>query len=99
MPAPHPPQLRRRAVELATSGAMSLAYIARELQISESCLRNWLAQERRAAGTDAEAGELAELRREIEHLRPENEVLRLVAAYFVRDTAWLTGKTPHDRNA
>jgi transposase len=99
MPAPHPPELRRRAVEMATSGAMPLADIARDLHISESCLRNWLAQAKRAAGADAEADELVELRREIQHLRRENEVLRLVAAYFVRDTVSLKAEIEHGRNA
>src|SRR5690348_13501587 len=99
MPAPHPAELRRRAVELATSGAMPLVHIARELQISESCLRNWLAQERRAGGAGVEAAELADLRREVEHLRRENEVLRLVAAYFVRDPVSLTAKAEYDRHA
>ena len=50
MPAPHPPEFRQRAVDLARSRVKPIAAIANELSISESCLRNWLAQD------DADAG-------------------------------------------
>jgi transposase len=42
MPALHPPEFRRRAVELARERAKPIAQIARDLGISESCLRNWM---------------------------------------------------------
>ena len=45
MPAPHPPEFRQRAVDLARSRVKPIAAIANELSISESCLRNWLAQD------------------------------------------------------
>ncbi|MEV6495306.1 transposase, partial [Actinoplanes sp. NPDC051633] len=44
MPAPHPPEFRQRAVELARLRDKPIREIARDLGISESCLRNWLAQ-------------------------------------------------------
>jgi transposase-like protein len=44
VPAPHPPEFRHRAVELARLGAKPVAKIAGELGISESCLRNWMHQ-------------------------------------------------------
>ncbi|MEU3626909.1 transposase [Amycolatopsis coloradensis] len=44
MPAPHPPEFRQRAVELARLGDKPVAALAKELGISESCLRNWMAQ-------------------------------------------------------
>jgi len=50
VPAPHPPEFRQRAVDLARSRVKPIAAIANELSISESCLRNWLAQD------DADAG-------------------------------------------
>src|SRR5262249_55492490 len=43
VPAPHPAEFRRRAVELVPSG-VPVAELAKELGIGESCLRNWLAQ-------------------------------------------------------
>ncbi|WP_239337602.1 transposase [Frankia sp. CiP3] len=44
MPAPHPVEFRRRAVELARRGDTPVATLAEQLSISESCLRNWMAQ-------------------------------------------------------
>jgi transposase-like protein len=44
MPAPHPVEFRQRAVELARSGDKPVAALARDLGISESCLRSWIAQ-------------------------------------------------------
>ena len=44
MPAPHPAEFRRRAVELAREKTAPVAQIAKDLGISESCLRNWMAR-------------------------------------------------------
>jgi transposase len=44
VPAPHPLEFRRRAVELAREKSKPVAELAKELRISESCLRNWMAQ-------------------------------------------------------
>ena len=43
VPAPHPAEFRRRAVELARERVKPVAELAKDLRISESCLRNWLA--------------------------------------------------------
>ena len=69
MPAPHPPEFWRRAVELARQGDKPLIQLAKDLGISESCLRNWLAQADRDEGkreglTSEERKELAALRKE-----------------------------------
>src|SRR5437667_3821864 len=44
VPRPHPPEFRRRAIELARERAKLIADIASDIGISESCLRNWLHQ-------------------------------------------------------
>jgi len=44
MPRPHPREFRRRAVELARLDEKPISQIAKDLGISESCLRNWLHQ-------------------------------------------------------
>jgi transposase len=91
MPAPHPAEFRQRAVELARSGDKPVAQLARELQISESCLRNWMAQADADDGhadgrlTSAEKKELAELRKRNRQLEVENEILKRAAAYFARE--------------
>ena len=73
MPAPKPPEFRRRALDLVEQGE-PVAQVARNLGISESCLRRWMEQEAVDAGrkeglTSAEKRELVELRR-------KNRVLR-----------------------
>ena len=91
VPAPHPPEFRRRAVELARAGEQAVAAIAKDLGISESCLRNWMAQADADDGNDTERltsdekRELAELRREKRRLEIENEILKRAAAYFARE--------------
>jgi transposase len=44
VPAPHPVEFRQLAVELARTGDEPVAALAKDLGISESCLRNWMAQ-------------------------------------------------------
>lgn len=90
MPAPHPPEFRQRAIELARSKVKPIAVLAKDLQISESCLRNWIAQADRDEGrreglTSDERKELSALRREKRRLEVENEILRRAAAYFARE--------------
>jgi transposase len=91
MPAPHPVEFRQRAVELARTGDKPVAVLAKELQISESCLRNWMAQADADDGgradrlTTGEKKELAELRRRNRQLEMENEILKRAAAYFARE--------------
>ena len=91
MPAPHPLEFRQRAVALARSGVKPIGQIAKELQISESCLRNWLAQADAEDGSrpdrlnGGEKQELSELRRRNRQLEMENEILKRAAAYFARE--------------
>jgi len=96
MPAPHPPEFRRRAVELARevdedgNRKHPVAQLARDLKISESCLRNWMASEEIEAGerpglTKSEREELVRLRRENRTLRMERDLLSRAAAFFAQE--------------
>lgn len=91
MPAPHPAEFRRRAVELARLGEQPVAALAKQLSISESCLRNWMAQAdadeqgSHSRLTTDEKKELAQLRRDKRRLEMENEILKRAAAYFARE--------------
>jgi transposase-like protein len=67
-----------------------VATIAKDLGISESCLRRWMDQAAVDAGerdglTSAERKELVELRRRTRVLETENEILKRAAAYFARE--------------
>jgi transposase-like protein len=91
VPPPHPEEFRRRAVELARERAKPVGELAKDLRISESCLRNWLAQARAdEAGSETrlsstEKKELTQLRRDKRRLEMEVEVLKRAAAYFARE--------------
>lgn len=91
MPAPHPPEFRRRAVEVARRGDKPLIQLAKDLGISRSCLQNWINQADADENgsterlSSAEKKELAELRRRNRQLELENEILKRAAAYFARE--------------
>ena len=91
MPRPHPPEFRRRAIELARLNEKPVGQIAADLGISESCLRRWTGQAdldegRRVDGqTTAERDELVKLRRELRVARLENEILKRAASYFAAE--------------
>jgi transposase-like protein len=67
-----------------------IAKLARDLKISEGCLRNWLNQSDVDEGTKpglttAEHKELVELRRENRVLRMERDLLSRAAAFFAQE--------------
>ena len=90
MPAPHPPEFRRRAVELARLREKPVAEIAKDLGISESCLRNWMSRADVGDGlkeglSSDERAELVRLRRELRVKDMEIEILKRASAYFARE--------------
>ncbi len=90
MPAPHPPEFRRRAVALAPLREKPVTGIAKDLGISESCLRNWMSRadinEGRKEGlATEERAELIRLRRENRVQAMEIEILKRASAYFARE--------------
>ena len=90
MPAPHPPEFRQRAVELARLREKPIALIAKDLGISESCLRGWIARAEVEEGTKPgltsdERTELVRLRREVRVKDMEIEILKRASAFFARE--------------
>jgi transposase len=90
MPAPKPPEFRRRAVELAREGNKPIGQIAKDLGISDSGLRRWMAQAdiddgKREGLSSSDRAELVRLRRENRVLAMENEILKRAAAFFARE--------------
>ena len=64
--------------------------MARDLKISESCLRNWLAQAdvedgKKEGLSTGERKELVALRRENRVLRMERDLLSRAAAFFAQE--------------
>jgi transposase len=97
VPKPFPPEFRRDVIAVARKGEASVAQVARDFGISESCLQRWLkiadredglappASSDRGGGGRDESPELRELRRRNKLLEQENEILRRATAYFARD--------------
>ena len=90
MPVQHPEEFRRRAVELARERAKPFAHIAKDLGISESCLRRWMDradvdQGRKEGLASDERAELVRLRRENRVQATEIEILKKASAIFARE--------------
>ena len=90
MPTSYPPEFRERAVELARQRDKPVAQIAKDLGISETCLRRWMDRADvddgvRPGLSGDERRELAELRRRNRVLEMEIEILKRASAYFARE--------------
>lgn len=90
MPKAFPPEFRRDVVAVARKREASLAQIAKDFGISESCLHRWVQAADVEDGvrpglTSAEAAELREVKKRNRVLEQENEILRRAAAFFARD--------------
>jgi transposase len=95
VPKPFPAEFRRDVIAVARKSEASIAQVAKDFGISESCLQRWLKIADRddglappAASGDRGGGpkdEAAELRRRNMLLEQENEILRRATAYFARD--------------
>jgi transposase len=95
MPRPRrffPPEYKAEAVELIRSTGKTVGQVARELDLTETAVRQWVRQAELDAGqrtdglTTAEREELGRLRREVRDLREEREILRKAAVFFARET-------------
>ena len=89
MPAAKPPEFRRLALDLVAQGN-PVGQVAKDLQISESCLRRWMSSDdvdasRKEGLTSAERKELVELRRRNRVLEMELEILKRASAYFAKE--------------
>ncbi len=95
---PYPPEFRRQIVELARQGR-SAWDLAKEFEPNPTTIVSWIRAaniEADAAGdADAEEAETTRLRREIEVLREEKEILAKAAAWFAEET----GRTPRGRSS
>jgi transposase len=95
VPKPFPMEFRRDVIAVARQGAQSIAQVARNFGVSESCLGRWLKIANRedgfsGPGSPADAGgdpeaENRALRKHAKQLEQENEILRRATAYFARD--------------
>ena len=86
------PQFKAEIVELCQRGDRSIGQVARDFDLTETAVREWVRQAERDAGTgdggltSAERQELAALRRENRRLRGDVEILRRATAFFAKET-------------
>jgi transposase len=82
---------KAQAVRLVLDEGKSVGAVARDLDLTETALRDWVNRARadRTNGktglTTAEREELARLRKEVRILREEREILRKAAAFFANE--------------
>jgi transposase-like protein len=86
------PEFKAETVRLVVEGGKGISDVARDLDLTESALRNWVHQARVDRGqgklgelTSAEREELQQLRREVKKLRTEREILKKAAAFFAKE--------------
>ena len=83
-------QFKAEAVQLVIESGRAVAEVARELQINEGTLGNWVNKYRREHPVSEELSlpdraRLRELERENRELRLMNDFLKKAAAYFARE--------------
>ena len=85
-------EFKAGAVRLVLDGGKSVGAAARDLDLTESALRNWVEQARADRGkgkpgvlTSSEHDELGRLRKEVRELRMERDVLKKATAFFAKD--------------
>lgn len=86
------PEFKAEVVELVRQDGNTVASVARDLDLTETAVREWVKQAdldhgRRNDGlTSSERAELARLRRENRVLREERDILKRATAFFARET-------------
>lgn len=85
-------EFKAEIVELCRRGDRSVGQVARDFDLTETAVREWVKQAdiddgTRSDGlTTAEREELAKLRRENRSLREDVEVLKRATAFFAKET-------------
>ena len=87
------PEFKAEIVELCQRGDRSIGQVARDFDLTETAVREWVRQAERDSGTRSDGGltsaerqELAALRRENRQLREDLGVLKRATAFFAKET-------------
>jgi transposase len=78
-------EFKAEAIAMVEASGGQIAKVARELNIYDSTLGNWVRQAREeaeGAPTAEERAEIRELKRELERVRRERDILGKAVAYF-----------------
>ncbi len=79
------PEFKAEAVRLVEESGGQIAKVARELNIYDSTLGNWVRkarEEAEGAPTAEERAEIRDLKRELERVKRERDILGKAVAYF-----------------
>jgi transposase len=86
-------EFKAEIVELCQRGDRSVGQVARDFDLTETAVREWVKQAERDAGTRTDGGlttaerdELNELRRDNRRLREDVEILKRATAFFAKET-------------
>jgi transposase len=87
------PEFKAEIVELCQRGDRSIGQVARDFDLTETAVREWVRQAERDSGTRSDGGltsaerqELAAQRRENRQLREDLGVLKRATAFFAKET-------------
>jgi transposase len=87
------PEFKAEIVELCQRGDRSVGQVARDFDLTETAVRDWVKQAERDTGiredgglTSTERQELARLQRENRRLREDVEILKRATAFFAKET-------------
>jgi transposase len=87
------PEFKAEIVELCQRGDRSVGQVAKDFDLTETAVREWVKQAERDAGTRDDGGLTSDERRELAELRKENRrlgedvgILKRATAFFVRET-------------
>jgi transposase len=84
-------EFKAEVVALVRQDGNTAASVARDLDLTETAVREWVRQADVDDGdrdglTSSERAELARLRREVRVLREERDILKRATAFFARET-------------
>ena len=87
------PEFKVEAVRLAKAGDRSIKQVAKDLDLTETVLRDWIKRADVDAGhgpkealTTVEREELTLLRRENKRLKMERDILKAAATFFAKES-------------
>jgi transposase len=87
------PEFKAEIVDLCQRGDRSVGQVAKDFDLTETAVREWLKQSERDSGAREDGGlasterqELAQLRRENRRLREHVEILKRATAFFAKET-------------
>jgi transposase-like protein len=87
-------EFKADAVRLCQAGDRSITQVAKDLDLTESALRVWVARAKVEVSpsptdvlTSAEREELQPLRRDVKRLQMERDLLKKATTFFVKESA------------